>query len=293
VNAQVLEPWQALSRRIQGLVKAAQLCKPNESYSIVNRLGVQALKILGDLERFRASFSHSLPPSAMTAISDCVRLDVDISAGKLLHNPDTTGDLRKEQIWSALVLLAAFETEMTFTLSDAQVAIRTRSERAFSHLKRLIVVDSIIRERWIEALKSGEVACEKLGAVHLLWHGIWAFKVSAEGERTDLVYQETAVGIAEGQRFADGLVLTEWKVAKTDNEAQKRFDEARIQAKRYAEGVLAGNELRAFRYLVVVSNNHITVPEDFEDEAVVYRHINIVTSPATPSQHSKRRSRPP
>ena len=113
----------------------------------------------------------------------------------------------------------------------------------------------------------------------MLWHGIWAFKVSAR--------------IAEGQRFADGLVLTEWKVAKTDNEAQRRFSEARIQTKRYAEGVLAGNELRAFRYLVVVSNDHITVPEHFEDEAVVYRHINIVTSPATPSQHSKRRSRQP
>jgi hypothetical protein len=286
VSAQVLESWQALSRRIQGLVKAAQLCTPNDSYSIVNRLGDQALKILGDLERFRASFSHSLSPAAMTAINDCVRSDVDINPAKLLRNTNTTGVLRKEQIWSALILLAAFETEMTFTLSDVQAAIRARSERAFSHLNRLIVVDSVIRERWNDALKSREVACEKLGAVHLLWHGIWAFKVSAEGERTDLVYPDP-----EGERFADGLVLTEWKVARTDNEAQKRFYEARIQAKRYAEGVLAGNELRAFRYLVVVSHDHITVPKNFEDEAVVYRHINIVTSPSTPSQDSKRQSR--
>jgi hypothetical protein len=38
-------------------------------------------------------------------------------------------------------MLVNFEIEMTYILSDSQVAIRSRVELAFSHLKRLIVVD--------------------------------------------------------------------------------------------------------------------------------------------------------
>jgi hypothetical protein len=34
------------------------------------------------------------------------------------------------------------------------------------------------------------LACEKLAGVHLLLHGIWAFKVHAAGERTDLVFPQ-------------------------------------------------------------------------------------------------------
>jgi hypothetical protein len=291
VTVNILESWQALSRRIQGLVAAGQLCKPNDSYSTLKRLGVHALKILTDLETFRDRFGHFLPPSAVSAIHDCVRTDVDISVAKLLRDTTTTTDLRKEQVWSALVMLAAFETEMTFILSDVQAVIRARSERAFSHLQRLIVVDTAMCEQWKEALNHGEVACEKLGAVHLLWHGIWAFKINAAGERTDLVYQEPADGGPEDQPFADGLVLTEWKVAKPDDEAPKKFGEARDQAKRYAKGVLAGNELRAFRYMVVVSLDHVSVPKDIEDQAVIYRHINIAVCPTPPSQHGRRESR--
>ncbi len=179
---------------------------------------------------------------------------------------------------------------MTFALSDVQAIIRARSERAFSHLRRLIVVDTTTREQWKAALNIGEVAYEKLGAVHLLWHGMWAFKVDAKGERTDLVYQEAVSGGFEEQPFADGLVLTEWKVAKSDSEAARKFGEARDQAKCYAKGVLAGNVLRAFRYLIVVSPDAVPVPDDVEHEAVVYRHINIPVSPASPSQYSRRQS---
>jgi len=211
-----------------------------------------------------------------------------VSVAKLLGDTTTTNDLRQEQIWAALVMLAAFETEMTFILSDVQASIRALSERAFSHLQRLIVVDSVVRERWTDALSRGEVACEQLGAVHLLWHGIWAFKVNGTGERTDLVYQEPADDGHEKEHFAQGLVLTEWKVAKPDDQAEKKFREARDQAQRYANGVLAGNELRTLRYVVVVSADHVPVPKDTEDQAVIYRHINIAASPSTPSQSSKR-----
>jgi hypothetical protein len=292
VSAQFLESWQALSRRINGLVKAGQLCRPNDSYGTFQRLREQALKILTELDSFKGSFGHSLPPSALSAIEHCVRTDVDISVGKLLRDIAGTRQAEDEKIWSALVMLAAFETEVTFILSDVQAAIRARSERAFSHLQRLIVVDSRTREQWNNALNGGgEIACERLGAVHLLWHGIWAFKVNAKGGRTDLVYPEPIDEIPDDQHFADGLVLTEWKVATTDKKAHEKFREARVQAKLYATGVLAGNELRAFRYMVVVTPDHVTVPDDIKDGAVVYRHINVAVCAKPPSQHSRGRSR--
>ena len=47
-----------------------------------------------------------------------------------------------ERVWAALVLLGAFETEISFLLSDRQEVIRARSERAFAHLQRSIVADT-------------------------------------------------------------------------------------------------------------------------------------------------------
>jgi hypothetical protein len=272
-------------------VAAGQLCRPNDSFSTLTGLAAHARKILADLNAFKDSFEHSLPPSAVRAILDCVSTDANISVAKLLAEDNTINELRNERTWSALIRLAAVETEVTFILSDVQAEIRARSERAFSHLQRLIVVDTATRDQWKAALDTGEVACEKLGAVHLLWHGIWAFKVSAVGERTDLVYQEPMDRRTEEQPFADGLVLTEWKVAKSGDEASQKFREARDQAKRYAKGVLAGNELRAFRYIVVVSLDRVRVPSDIEEQAIVYRHTNIAVCPTPPSQHGRRELR--
>jgi hypothetical protein len=237
------------------------------------------------LEQFRDTFRHSLPASVVEAINDCVSKDADISVAKLLQDTGVTGKLRDEQIWAALAMLVNVEIEVTFILSDAQIAIRSRLERAFLHLQRLIVVDAAIRDQWKAALRINEVACEKRGAVHLLWHGIGAFKVDGDGERTDLVSQQIVDGVPEEQRFCEGLVLTEWKVASSNADAQRKFTDALHQAKRYSKGVLAGNELTAFRYLIVVSSDHVTVPNDIEDEkGAVYRHINIAVDPKTPSQ---------
>lgn len=185
---------------------------------------------------------------------------------------------------AAMVLLATFETEMSFILTDVQESIRARSERAFSHLQRSIVADREFREKWNAAFDEGEVACEKLGAVHLLLHGIWAFKVDAAGARTDLVFQEPAGDLTDKQRYVDGFVLTEWKKVADDADAESRFEEARVQAKRYAQGALAGSELTSYRYAVVVSRRRVSLPEDLSADGVVYRHINIAVDPQTPSR---------
>ena len=70
------------------------------------------------------------------------------------------------------------------------MVIRTRSERAFAHLQRHFVADAECRDKWTSAFTDGEVACEALRALHLLLHGLWAFKVDNAGARTDLVFQE-------------------------------------------------------------------------------------------------------
>jgi hypothetical protein len=86
------------------------------------------------------------------------------------------------------------------------------------------------------------------------------------------------------QRYANGLVLTEWKKASLEDDAGKRFEEARSQARRYAQGALAGSELRGYRYAVVVSRSQVTVPDDVEENGVVYRHINVAVDPRPPSR---------
>ena len=49
--------------------------------------------------------------------------------------------MRRERAWTLIVMLSAFETEMTFALSDREEAVRALSERALVHLQRSIIVD--------------------------------------------------------------------------------------------------------------------------------------------------------
>ncbi|MBI5439960.1 MAG: hypothetical protein HY900_01980 [Deltaproteobacteria bacterium] len=279
------DQWRALSSRIRGLMKAGQLhasylsIRASDGHGRAKRLREQCESVLSGLLLFRDHFRNALPPPALEAIHDFLE-----RTGALIRDGSGPPNALEERVWAALVLLAAFETELSFILSDAQEAIRARSERAFAHLQRLIVVDPAFREKWQIAFQEGEVACEGLGAVHLLLHGIWAFKVGAAGARTDLVFQEPSGDLAEEQGFVDGFVLTEWKKAGSEAEAQKRFGEARSQADQYAAGVLAGSELRGYRYAIVVSGRQVQVPEDVIEGGVMYRHINVAVEPVVPSR---------
>lgn len=87
-------------------------------------------------------------------------------------------------------MLRRFRADFNYLTSDLEGVVVRRTARAFVHLQRSIVVDSDLQKRWIEAYQQHETVCEKLGAVHLLLHGIWAFKAHSAGERTDLVLGE-------------------------------------------------------------------------------------------------------
>jgi VCBS repeat-containing protein len=247
----------------------------------------QCQEVLNALQTFNAQFAAVLPATVKASIDAFVADRRDLIT-------DTSGspDSRKERVWAALVMLGALETQLSHLLADTQELLRSRADRAFEHLQRSIVVDPDEAKKWRTAFDAGETACEQLGAVRLLAHGIWAFKVNSEGERTDLVYPEPA-NEANVVRSADGLVLTEWKKANSGDNAARSFEQARAQGNLYAEGSLAGVELAAYRYAVVVSEGRIVVPQDVTEKGITYRHVNIAVSPEAPSRHARKASRTP
>jgi hypothetical protein len=255
--------------------------RSSDSYGRGRKLREQCERVLSALDAYRTTYKNSLPPGASAAIKSFI----DTHDG-LIRDASGTSDSVDERVWAALVLLGGFESEISFILSDQQEVIRARSERAFAHLQRSIAADPEFRTRWQKAFDEGEVACEKVGGVHLLSHGIFAFKVNAEGERTDLVFQDITSNFADGQRYADGIVLTEWKIARSDKEAERQFSAAKTQADRYAKGALGGSELTGYRYLIVVSGPQVTVPADVTESQVTNRHVNIAVQPRTPSKKS-------
>lgn len=277
--------WTTIASRIRGLMQTAELhsrflaVRSSDTFGRTQRLREQGERVLEEVLAFQERFRKLLPRPALDRIGEFVKY-----ATPLLQRTDGTPDLRQETVWAGLVAFGAFESELSYLLSDAEEAIRSRSELAFAHLQRSIVVDSAFRQSWQTAFSDGETACEKLGAVHLLSHGIWAFKVHAEGERTDLVYQEPSGRFERDLHFADGLVLTEWKKATSTKQAGDKFEEARDQAHRYGRGVLAGNELTQYRYAVVVSEDQKQTPDDVTRDGIVYRHINIAVKPKPPSK---------
>jgi hypothetical protein len=164
-------------------------------------------------------------------------------------------------------------------------------ERAFIHLQRSIIADRTVHATWHSAFEDGETACEKLGAAHLLLHGIWGFKANAEGERTDLILGQRLQIDSQVERASDALVLTEWKVVRDANELVGKAQEAFDQARRYSEGSLAGFELASRRYLVIVSTPRLEMPSDRTQDLVTYQHINVAVGPATPSVESRNHSK--
>ena len=276
--------WTDLSARLHGLIDASKLAADlfrdkGDALGVIVRLRDHARAILSDLRSFRGRIAAD-SPSAAQAIDRVAE-----QIGGMLVDESSTQDTRQIHIRSAIVILAALDGEISYLLRDSQDAIRSRAERAFEHLQRLILVDDDVRTKWRAAYATSEVKCEQLGAVHLLHHAIWAFKVNAEKGRTDLVYQDRLTNTTLIERASEGLVLTEWKryVAGVAS-LLTLVNEARDQAENYSAGILAGIELTNTRYIIVVSERRLEMPGDLAVGARVYRHINIQVDPQTPSK---------
>jgi len=194
----------------------------------------------------------------------------------------------RERLVELLALAARLEYFVTQVENGRRLTLR-----AFEHLNRLIAVDISQASLWQKAFKrkgekQREVACERLGAVHLLWHGVWAFKVYGEGARTDLIAAE--LNLIDVERKADTLVLTEWKCVTKPVEQGKKAEEGFRQAQSYAVGVLGQLELASPRFVVLVSEKALpALPPENDAKGFLYEFINVVVNPDTPSVAARRR----
>ncbi len=276
--------WKAISDQIQGILDAGKFyisclaIKSEDTYSVANReLIPQAEQVFETIKKFRGDHQATLP---LTAAS-CLNRFID-RAERLYFKPNSYEGLTKVQGY--MTALTSFRSEFTYQISEWSFVAKRLSERAFTHLQRSIVADKSIRDRWKKAFKEGEPACEKLGGAHLLLHGIWAFKAGSEGERTDLVFSEKLTDLSEAEKTAEALVLTEWKLVRPKDKLEKKAELAKAQAARYAFGSLAGFELTQYRYLVLVSEPVLTMPEDLISNDIKYLYINIAVDPKPPSK---------
>lgn len=275
--------WALLSARIDALGRAAELAmeslntaSTDNSSVMKNTIALSIVDVTSEMGSFLMKHKPSLPEGATKALERLVQASsIRIGADQPVHY------LRV----AAAVLATA--SEVNFYLGDPQVAGARLTERAFLHLNRSLVVDGGLRQKWKDSFdNSGETACEKLGAVHLLSHGIFAFKVSGAGAATDIVLSERLAPTNPDVSLAEYLVLTEWKVIREESDVVSVAAGARSQAADYAAGLLGGVELRVFRYIVLVSEKKIIdLPADVPgtQPGVTFRHINVVIGGETPS----------
>ncbi len=285
-----LTDWKALYSRIKGLIDAGSFFFRAQHTSSEDYLSVKktvllstAEKIFNDLNEFMANYESILP----TAAYDSLNRFLNDERIKGINFKPSGGGQTSGNVQFALTSLVAFGSEFTYLISDTQAIARRVTERAFVHLQRSIIVDDEVRKKWNVAFNTGERNCERLGAVHLLSHGIWAFKADAKGQ-TDLVLNEPLPKLSIIESAADALVLTEWKVVKSKKDINVKIQEARKQTENYSSGVLGGVEIANYRYLVMVSEREMDMPDNrLEEEIVTYRHINIPVNPKYPSVEAR------
>lgn len=274
--------WQAIRERIHGLSAAASYLFKSLAHSDGDAYGAfdtfiipSALSVVRDVQTLAKDDSREIS-LATKAIFERFGSTIDDFVGGL----PPKGANGAQLLVTAIVCLGAELDQHTAGVDAIATSI---CDRAFIHLSRLLVVDGILCARWKEAFEKNERACEKLGAVHLLGHGIWSFKTDAAGERTDLVLGEPLRVTPQVRRASTALVLTEWKLVRTPTELSSQADQALRQARRYSAGILSGFELSGTRYVVLVSNDVLPAPPDVAENGVLYRFVVVAVSPSVPS----------
>ncbi len=276
------QDWDALGVRIDGLAQAGLFVVQTapavgaDFYGVLNSVVLpNAAETFMLLEQFHTAHESSLPPRAGEALKRFIHLQ-----GGFFKDKKPTGF---PALQGMVALLQSIRAEVTHYMTDLEFAQHRRVERAFEHLKRSLIVDEQLATRWEAAFDKHETHCEKLGAVHLLAHGLWAFKASEAGAATDLILGSPLEADDHVEAVADALVLTEWKRVTDPKDLPSHAARARSQAGKYAAGILGGVELRSFRYLVFVSERDLVMPKDILEGGVHYRHINIPVMAKTPS----------
>jgi hypothetical protein len=235
--------WHAISSRIAGIIAASQFlfqtvqAGENDSVYSTNIL-IENCTGAAKAIRCLLRYEEALPSGAQKVLQ---RFDkwwtdttVDGAIGRSSGFP---------QVQALVVLLASVRAELDHALADHDAVVRSHVQRAFLHLQRSLVVDESLRSKWLAAFAKDETACEQLGALQLLLHGIWAFKTDAKGERTDLILGTKFALNSEIISATHGLVLTEWKLVRDGESPETKKLQALRQAASYSSGSLAGYEL--------------------------------------------------
>jgi hypothetical protein len=281
--------WDALSTRIAGITQAsaflfqtAQAGEADSAYS--TNILIENCEQTAHAVQALLRYGNALPMKARDALARFDKWWRDTSVNNWLSSPGGFPALQ-----AAVVLLASIRSELDHLLTNHDEIVRSHVSRAFQHLQRSLVVDDTLRAKWVTAFETprkAEILCEQLGGVHLLLHGIWAFKVSATGERTDLVLGTHLAVDEDVIMSARGLVLTEWKLVREGERPESKRDEAKHQARRYSEGSLGGFELDSERYLVLVAKGEFVVPDDVIEGGTKYKVIPLVLNREYPSASS-------
>jgi hypothetical protein len=284
------QEWQALSARIHGLLAAgsffysALMGYSSDDLGVMKKILLEnAKQIFESLNDYLKTYEPTFPREASESLKRFLEKP-DIKDFNFSPHPNHV----RSSVQFALTSLAAFRAEFSYTIADTQAVALRITERAFAHLQRSIVADDEVRKKWLKAFSEGEPACEKLGSLHLLSHGVWAFKAHAEKGRTDLILNEPLADISTIERTSTALVLTEWKVIRQGQKLETKVREAYEQTKVYSAGVLSGVELVNYRYLVVVSEKGLKMPGDLIEDNLTFRHINVPIDPEIPSNYVKK-----
>lgn len=274
--------WESLSAKLTGLINAVTLF-----YQIPEKdhLGTATL-LKNEIKNNIALIINFKTYADIPQLSELIN-DFYNSNSSIL-NDSTRGVIGDQQNIKLIINLSLLKDNIDYFFKDSQTYIRKTVEIAFQHLQRSLIVDQSLRKIWQEDLK--EVHFEKLGSTHLLLHRVWAFKVDATGERTDLVLSEKLDENNPLYECADGLVLTEWKYVKNPDQMDTLIDQAKAQTKLYSGSSLSAVELSNYYYLVMVSQDlFLHRPKTITDESgKIFRVINIAFSPSSPSVVSKK-----
>jgi len=286
------DDWIGLSGRIDGLLDAAKLYMQTAALHRGDPTGVadknlipQIEKAIEEVRKFRDVWRPQISEPAVACID-----------GFLSSIDGFRGQKAFFGIRSLITPLVTFRAELEHCMADRSAIARSLTERAFSHLRRSLIASRPMREEWRSVFaEKREESIEKLGAAHLLLHGIWAFKANAADSagRTDLVLSVpmTAATTGEAERVSEALVLTEWKKVVAGDDPEEKANEAQAQARMYSSGVLGGVELRDTKYLVLVSAGESQPIDDREADGVRYRVVQIAIDPSVPSVAARRSGR--
>ena len=273
--------WRLLARRLDNWTRVAELFFRTDQTAFAQTTASDAAGLL------------TREPNEIVAAIDALELPSDIQDEFARAREGAAGLLRttgesKHSVWCRWLGLSALRIPLDNHLRTTEEPRRRLVERAFLHLNRTLSVDQPTRDAWREAFEY-EPDCEKLGALHLLGHGIYAFKAEAGTGRTDLILNDALV--EDDVKNVEAMALTEWKCVRDANELAASARTAKEQIERYANVELLGFELRTHRYAVLVTEQAMRLPADELIGAVHLHYINIVINPERPSVQADRMSR--